>query len=89
MRARVCVCVWQTLLKNEILSGLIVAVAQVPEAVAFAFLAGLDPLLGLHASWMMGMFIQVRLRLIWISVCVRVHVNFMFNLLLCLCTTQQ
>jgi MFS superfamily sulfate permease-like transporter len=41
-----------------------VAVAQVPEAVAFAFLAGLDPLLGLHASWMMGMFIQVCSRLV-------------------------
>ena len=32
--------------QNEILSGLTVALALVPEAVAFAFVAGVDPLVG-------------------------------------------
>jgi SulP family sulfate permease len=38
----------------EILSGLTVALALVPEAVAFAFLAGLPPLTGLYAAFVMG-----------------------------------
>ena len=33
--------------KSDILSGLTVALALVPEAVAFAFVAGVDPLVGL------------------------------------------
>lgn len=40
--------------KNEILSGLTVALALVPEAVAFALIAGLSPLTGLYAAFMMG-----------------------------------
>ena len=37
--------------KNEVLSGLTVALALVPEAVAFAFLAGVPPLVGLYAAF--------------------------------------
>jgi len=40
--------------KNEVLSGLTVALALVPEAVAFALIAGLSPLTGLYAAFMMG-----------------------------------
>lgn len=40
--------------KNEILSGLTVALALVPEAVAFALIAGLSPLTGLYAAFVMG-----------------------------------
>jgi SulP family sulfate permease len=40
--------------KNDILSGLTVALALVPEAVAFAFVAGIDPLVGLYGAFMMG-----------------------------------
>ncbi|MGB0166780.1 MAG: SulP family inorganic anion transporter [Luteibaculum sp.] len=40
--------------KNEILSGLTVALALIPEAVAFAFIAGLSPLTGLYAAFVMG-----------------------------------
>jgi SulP family sulfate permease len=40
--------------KNDILSGLTVALALVPEAVAFAFIAGVDPLVGLYGAFMMG-----------------------------------
>jgi len=41
--------------KNDILSGLTVALALVPEAVAFAFVAGIDPLVGLYGAFMMGL----------------------------------
>lgn len=39
--------------RSEILSGLTVALALVPEAVAFAFLAGVPPLVGLYAAFLM------------------------------------
>ena len=41
--------------KIEVLSGLTVALALVPEAVAFAFIAGLSPLTGLYAAFVMGL----------------------------------
>lgn len=45
--------------KNEILSGLTVALALVPEAVAFALLAGLSPLTGLYAAFIMGLITSI------------------------------
>ncbi len=45
--------------KNDILSGLTVALALVPEAVAFAFVAGVDPLVGLYAAFMIGFITAV------------------------------
>ena len=45
--------------KNEILSGLTVALALVPEAVAFAFVAGVDPLVGLYGAFMMGIITSI------------------------------
>lgn len=41
--------------KNDILSGITVSLALVPEAVAFAFVAGIDPLVGLYGAFMMGL----------------------------------
>jgi SulP family sulfate permease len=41
--------------KNEILSGLTVALALVPEAIAFAIIAGLSPLTGLYAAFSIGL----------------------------------
>jgi sulfate permease, SulP family len=41
-------------LKNDILSGLTVALALVPEAIAFAFVAGVHPKVGLYAAFIMG-----------------------------------
>ncbi len=41
--------------KTELLSGLTVAIALIPEAVAFAFIAGLSPLTGLYAAFVMGL----------------------------------
>ncbi len=40
--------------KDDILSGLTVALALVPEAVAFAFVAGINPLIALYAAFMVG-----------------------------------
>jgi len=37
--------------KNDALSGLTVALALVPEAIAFAFVAGVDPLIGLYSAF--------------------------------------
>ena len=45
--------------KNDILSGLTVALALVPEAVAFAFIAGIDPLVGLYGAFMMGIITAI------------------------------
>jgi SulP family sulfate permease len=41
--------------RTDILSGLTVALALVPEAVAFAFVAGVAPLVGLYAAFMVGL----------------------------------
>ncbi len=45
--------------KNEVLSGLTVALALIPEAVAFAFIAGLSPLTGLYAAFVMGFITSI------------------------------
>ena len=45
--------------KTEVLSGLTVALALVPEAIAFAMIAGLSPLVGLYAAFSMGLITSV------------------------------
>jgi len=45
--------------RNDILSGITVALALVPEAVAFAFVAGVDPLVGLYAAFMIGLITSI------------------------------
>jgi len=45
--------------KIEVLSGLTVALALVPEAIAFAMIAGLSPLTGLYAAFVMGLVTSV------------------------------
>ncbi|MFT5348647.1 MAG: SulP family sulfate permease, partial [Bacteroidia bacterium] len=44
---------------TEVLSGITVALALVPEAVAFAFLAGLNPLTGLYAAFSIGLITSI------------------------------
>jgi len=46
-------------IKNELLSGLTVALALVPEAVAFALIAKVDPLVGLYAAFMVGLLAAI------------------------------
>ncbi|MDG1981142.1 MAG: SulP family inorganic anion transporter [Flavobacteriaceae bacterium] len=46
-------------IQNDVLSGITVALALVPEAVAFAFVAGVDPLVGLYAAFMVGLITAI------------------------------
>ena len=46
-------------IRNDVLSGITVALALVPEAVAFAFVAGVDPLVGLYAAFMVGLITSI------------------------------
>ncbi|MBP2472587.1 SulP family sulfate permease [Crossiella equi] len=47
------------LLRTEVLSGLVVALALIPEAISFSVIAGVDPSLGLYASFTMAVVISV------------------------------
>ena len=49
----------RTQLLSELLAGLTVAFAQVPESVAFAFVAGVSPAQGLHAAWLVGITVAL------------------------------
>lgn len=44
-----------TSIRNDVLSGLTVALALVPEAIAFAFVAGVSPLIGLYSAFFLGL----------------------------------
>jgi len=46
-------------IRNDLLSGLTVALALVPEAVAFAFVAGVQPLVGLYAACIIGLITAI------------------------------
>ena len=46
-------------IKNDVLSGLTVALALVPEAIAFAFVAGVSPLIGLYSAFFIGLITAV------------------------------
>jgi SulP family sulfate permease len=41
-------------MKSDILSGIVVAIALVPEAIAFSFIAGVSPLVGLYTAFILG-----------------------------------
>lgn len=45
--------------KNEILAGLTVAMTMIPESLSFAILAGLTPLTGLYAAFLMGLITAI------------------------------
>ncbi len=46
-------------IRIEVLAGLTVALALVPEAVAFAFVAGVEPLVGLYAAFLVGLITAI------------------------------
>ena len=48
-----------TQVKNDILSGLTVALALVPEAIAFAFIAGISPVIGLYSAFFIGLITAI------------------------------
>jgi SulP family sulfate permease len=48
---------WFSNIRGDILSGLVVALALIPEAIAFSIIAGVDPKVGLYASFSMAVII--------------------------------
>ena len=42
-------------IKNDVLSGSVVAVALIPEAIAFSIIAGVNPLVGLYTAFILGL----------------------------------
>lgn len=47
------------ILTREVLAGLVVALALIPEAISFSIIAGVDPRMGLFASFVMAVSIAV------------------------------
>ena len=45
--------------KDDLLSGLTVALALVPEAIAFAFVAGVSPIIGLYSAFIIGLITAI------------------------------
>lgn len=52
-------CPGKQCVRNDVLSGLTVALALVPEAVAFAFVAGVAPIVGLYGAFLMGLITAI------------------------------
>lgn len=48
---------WFSNVKGDVLSGIVVALALIPEAIAFSIIAGVDPMVGLYASFTMAVVI--------------------------------
>jgi SulP family sulfate permease len=48
---------WFSNLRGDVLAGLVVALALIPEAIAFSIIAGVDPKVGLYASFCMAVVI--------------------------------
>ena len=49
---------WFSNIKGDVLSGIVVALALIPEAIAFSIIAGVDPMVGLYASFSIAVIIS-------------------------------
>jgi len=49
--------IWLSNIRGDVLAGLVVALALIPEAIAFSIIAGVDPKVGLYASFSMAVVI--------------------------------
>lgn len=49
---------WVSNVRGDILSGIVVALALIPEAIAFSIIAGVDPMVGLYASFIIAVVIS-------------------------------
>lgn len=49
---------WFSNIRADILSGIVVALALIPEAIAFSIIAGVDPMVGLYASFCIAIIIS-------------------------------
>ena len=50
---------WLSNIRADILSGIVVALALIPEAIGFSIIAGVDPKVGLYASVVIAIVIFV------------------------------
>ncbi|GGD33808.1 SulP family inorganic anion transporter [Sinisalibacter lacisalsi] len=50
---------WTSNIRGDLLSGLVVALALIPEAIAFSIIAGVDPKVGLYASFSIAVIIAI------------------------------
>lgn len=50
---------WLSNIKGDLLSGIVVALALIPEAIAFSIIAGVDPKVGLYASFCIAVVISL------------------------------
>ncbi|MCK7459498.1 SulP family inorganic anion transporter [Idiomarina aminovorans] len=50
---------WLSNIKGDLLSGIVVALALIPEAIAFSIIAGVDPKVGLYASFCIAVIISL------------------------------
>ena len=48
---------WFSNIKGDVLAGIVVALALIPEAIAFSIIAGVDPMVGLYASFCIAVII--------------------------------
>ena len=48
---------WFSNIRNDLLAGTVVALALIPEAIAFSIIAGVDPKVGLYASFCIAVII--------------------------------
>ena len=48
---------WLSNIRGDLLSGIVVALALIPEAIAFSIIAGVDPKVGLYASFCIAVVI--------------------------------
>ncbi len=46
-------------IKSDVLSGIVVAIALVPEAIAFSIIAGVSPLVGLYTAFILGLITAI------------------------------
>ena len=51
---------WFSNIRGDLLAGIVVALALVPEAIAFSIIAGVDPKVGLYASFCIAVVICSR-----------------------------
>ena len=49
---------WFSNIRGDVLSGTVVALALIPEAIAFSIIAGVDPKVGLYASFCIAVIIS-------------------------------
>ncbi|WP_436115116.1 SulP family inorganic anion transporter, partial [Peribacillus frigoritolerans] len=48
---------WFSNVRGDVLAGIVVALALIPEAIAFSIIAGVDPMVGLYASFCIAVII--------------------------------